>query len=71
MNDSAPFSSQCPKCGMERVQPGYSREELLQLLDAGAEIKAYCSNCDKEWAVSIEERADVSRNLTRKQNLGR
>ena len=65
-----PFASECPHCGVERVQLEYARDELLQLLGAGAEIKAYCSNCDEHWCVSTEERADISRDLTPKGKRG-
>ncbi len=64
MSDSAPFASECPRCAHERVQPGYARDELQQLLDSGADIEAYCSSCDQYWAISVEERADLARALT-------
>jgi hypothetical protein len=38
---------------------------LRQLLDAGAEVMAYCTNCDEHWAVSTEERVDIARVLSR------
>jgi len=63
MSASAPFSSECPRCGHERVQPMYVHDELRQLLDAGADIEAYCSSCDQHWTVSVEERADLARAL--------
>jgi hypothetical protein len=67
MSDSAPFSAECPKCGHERVQPGYARDELAQLLRTGAEIEAYCSNCDEYWPISTEERADLARAMAAQQ----
>ncbi len=63
--DTVPFYAECPNCGSERVQPGYPRDKLLQLLDSGAEIRAYCSNCDEHWTVSTEERVDIARSLAR------
>jgi hypothetical protein len=63
MQDTVPFFAECPNCGTDRVQPGYPPEELRQLLEAGAEIMAYCTNCDEHWPVSTEERADISRVL--------
>lgn len=60
------FSSECPRCGHDRVQTAYTRDELVQLLQAGAEIEAYCASCDTYWPVSTEERADLARTLTRK-----
>jgi hypothetical protein len=64
------FASECPNCGVDRVQLEYARDELLQLLGAGAEIKAYCGNCDEHWPVSTEERADISRDLARNAKSG-
>ena len=66
MKPQAPFSSECPKCGNERVQPGYSSDELVELLREGSDIEAYCVSCDESWQISTEERADLSRALTRK-----
>jgi hypothetical protein len=67
MSDSPPFSAECPKCGHDRVQPGYAGDELAQLLRTGAEIEAYCSNCDEHWPISTEERADLARAVSAKQ----
>lgn len=61
--DSSAFSSECPHCHQERLLSGFAREELLQLLRAGAEIEAYCSSCDQAWPISVEERADLARAL--------
>jgi len=49
------------------VQPGYSREELVQLLASGADIEAYCSSCDEYWPISTEERADLEHVLSPKR----
>jgi hypothetical protein len=65
MPERVPFSSECPKCGHERVQAGYGGEELLELLRCGADIEAYCVGCDQSWVISVEERADLERALTR------
>ena len=59
------FTSECPNCGQERLQPGVPRDELIQLLRAGAELEAYCASCDEAWPVSVEERADLARALER------
>jgi redox-regulated HSP33 family molecular chaperone len=61
--DSPAFSAECPHCHQERLLSGFAREELLQLLRAGAEIEAYCSSCDQAWPLSGEERADLARAL--------
>jgi hypothetical protein len=45
------------------MQPGYARDELVQLLRAGAEIEASCYSCDESWPISVEERADLARLL--------
>jgi hypothetical protein len=67
MSDRVPFSAECPKCGEERMQPGYARDELLALLREGAEIEAYCGGCDEAWPISTLERADLARTLTAKR----
>jgi len=66
MSDAVPFTSECPKCGHERPQTGYVAEELAMLLTSGAEIEAYCANCDTYWPLSTEERADLTRALVRR-----
>jgi redox-regulated HSP33 family molecular chaperone len=66
MATSAPFSSECPNCRNDRLLSGYSPEELGQLLAAGAEIEAYCASCDERWPISVEERADIARALTKR-----
>ncbi len=63
MSDTYPFASECPHCGQERMQPGYARDELRQLIRTGAEIEAHCMSCDEYWPVSVEERADLARVL--------
>lgn len=65
MNTSAPFSSECPGCGQDRVQTGHDREELAELLSSGSNIEAYCVSCDRWWPISEEERADLSWSLTK------
>jgi hypothetical protein len=61
--DPSQFLSECPRCHQERVQGSFAREELVQLLQSGADIEAYCSHCDLEWPTSVEERADLARAL--------
>ncbi len=66
MNDRVvQFLAECPMCHHDRPQIGYAREELSQLLQAGADLEAYCGNCDQTWPVSVEERADIARTLER------
>lgn len=65
MNAPAPFSTECPKCGHDRVLTGYAQDELVELLTSGAEIEGYCISCDAHWPISIEERADLARALSR------
>jgi hypothetical protein len=67
VSDSAVLNSECPRCGQDRVQGGYARDELQQLLAAGAEIEAYCSSCDQRWFISVEERADLARALAERR----
>ncbi|HUA90761.1 MAG TPA: hypothetical protein VL994_15075 [Steroidobacteraceae bacterium] len=63
MSQNMPFPSECPHCHAERMQPGYVRDELVQLLKSGAALEAYCSSCDEYWQVSVEELADLARAL--------
>jgi redox-regulated HSP33 family molecular chaperone len=65
MSTPVPFSCECPHCNQERLQTGYSPEELVQLLRSGAEIEAYCMSCDRQWLISVEERADLAHALSR------
>lgn len=60
-----PISSECPKCGQERIQFGYDQDELVQALRTGGAIPAYCIACDEHWELSIEERADIARAVKR------
>ena len=57
------FYSSCPKCRREQSQGGFSRARLLRLLDSGHPIEAYCTTCDKFWAVSPQERALIANEL--------
>ncbi|MGC1729099.1 MAG: hypothetical protein WA747_06935 [Steroidobacteraceae bacterium] len=63
VTERAPFSAACPTCGQDRLMAGLTNEELEQLLDAGAEIEAYCVSCDEHWVVATEDRADMARAL--------
>jgi hypothetical protein len=36
MSERAPYSSECQRCGHERVQGALSSEELREMLDTGA-----------------------------------
>jgi hypothetical protein len=65
MSNQAPFSSECPRCGHDRLLTGYAPDEVMELLKSGAEIEAYCISCDVHWPISTEERADLSRALSR------
>jgi hypothetical protein len=64
VSDPAPISSECPNCHQERAVT-YTREELAELLRAGADIEVSCVGCDESWPLSTEERADVARALER------
>jgi hypothetical protein len=63
MSEPHPFAAECPHCREERMQFGYARDELVQLLRDGADIEALCRNCDEAWPLSVEERADLARAL--------
>lgn len=45
------------------MMAGLTNEEFEQLLDAGADIEAYCVSCDEHCVVSTEQRADVAPGL--------
>jgi hypothetical protein len=64
VSEPAPISSECPNCHQERAVT-YTREELAELLRAGADIEVICVSCDASWPLSTEERADVARALER------
>jgi hypothetical protein len=64
LSDKAPISSECPHCHQERAVT-YTREELAELLRAGADIEVMCVSCDESWPLSTDERADVARGLER------
>ena len=62
--DLGPLSSECPKCGEERVVT-YTRDEVVELLREGGDIECYCVSCDSSWVLSTDERADILRELER------
>lgn len=66
MNTLAPISSECPKCHQDRAVT-YPREEIAELLRAGADIEVTCVSCDETWSLSTDERADVARALERRR----
>ena len=54
------FVSRCPKCGRGRLQHGYSRRMLFNLLNRRSNIDAYCINCKVCWRISESERRAIS-----------
>ena len=54
------FVSTCPKCGHDRVQHGYARHTLFNLLNARRKIDAYCIVCNVCWPISESERRAIS-----------
>lgn len=54
------FVSRCPKCGRGRLQHGYTRRILFNLLSRRSNIDAYCSNCSVCWPISASERRAIS-----------
>ena len=50
------FVSRCPKCGRGRLQHGYTRGILLDLLNRRGNIDACCVNCSVCWPISESER---------------
>ena len=54
------FVSTCPRCGHGRIQHGYTRRTLSNLLDTRRKIEAYCSVCNVCWPISESERRMIS-----------
>jgi hypothetical protein len=50
------FFSTCPSCKHSRRQSGYERIELVESLNAGQAIDAYCLTCDVVWPITAQER---------------
>jgi len=63
MGESTSFFSKCPKCGIARLQSGYTRGALLKLLESGDPISAYCATCDLQWPITVQERYLVARGI--------
>jgi hypothetical protein len=54
------FVSRCPKCGRGRLQHGYTRRILLDLLNRRSNIDAYCIGCNVCWPITENERRALS-----------
>jgi hypothetical protein len=54
------FFSRCPVCKEERLQCAYTRRALVNLLQSGPKVDAYCTKCDRIWHVSAQERAALA-----------
>jgi hypothetical protein len=67
MSESMSFFSKCPKCGHARLQGGYTRDALVQLLETGTPIEAYCVPCDVHWPIAVQERYLVARGIAAEQ----
>jgi hypothetical protein len=63
MGEPTSFFSKCPNCGNARLQSGYTRDALVQLLDGGNPIGAYCVTCDVHWPIAVQERYLVARGI--------
>jgi len=46
------------------LQQGYSRADLLDYLESGQPIDAYCMRCDVLWAVSAQERIALAEQVS-------
>jgi hypothetical protein len=57
------FVSTCPKCGHERLQHGYTRRILVNLLTRRSNIDAYCVNCNVCWPIPESDRRALSPQL--------
>jgi hypothetical protein len=63
MSGTTSFFSKCPKCGSARLQSGYTRGALVQVLETGDPIDAYCVTCDAHWPIAVQERYLVARGI--------
>jgi hypothetical protein len=54
------FVSTCPQCGHGRLQRGYTRRILFNLLSTRHKIDAYCSVCNVCWPISESEQRMIS-----------
>ena len=57
------FMSKCPSCKQDRVQYGYERVEITELLISGGTIDAQCILCGVHWQLSTAERDNLARSL--------
>ena len=60
-----PVTSECPRCGRQRLQVHFNFEELVGLLRTGAAFRPYCSTCDEHWELSVTERGEIARELNK------
>jgi ribosomal protein L32 len=56
--------STCPNCSRERLQHGYTRRVLFDLLKTRRKIDAYCIVCNVCWPITEGERREISRQMT-------
>ncbi|HTC16432.1 MAG TPA: hypothetical protein VK695_11585 [Steroidobacteraceae bacterium] len=59
--EPASFTSICPQCRSEQLQRGFTRAELLRLLDGGHVIEAYCVGCFQFWPIDRAARSALAR----------
>jgi hypothetical protein len=48
-----------------KTEDAYPDDELIQLSRAGADVEAYCINCDEIRSISTDERAELVSALNR------
>jgi len=53
------FVSICPNCTEGRLQRGYTRRALANLINRGYQIEAYCVGCDEFWLINARERQAI------------
>jgi len=68
MGKTISFFSTCPKCRNARLQNGYTRVELVRLLDADRPIDAHCVMCDALWPISAMDRFLLTKAITADQH---
>jgi hypothetical protein len=60
-DEPACFSITCPHCSSVQTQRGFTRANLLRLLDGGHPIEAYCVSCGRFWPLELRVRHALAR----------
>jgi hypothetical protein len=63
LNERVPLTSRCPQCRRERPQHDRIGGELLELLNTGRAISAYCDLLEATWSLSDRERKGIAERI--------